>query len=80
MKMPEPLPDRLLRYFVLKPKAQSKYDIYAKASRSAMRAYADAIEDENQTLALDLRVWAGREDVEQERMESSLDEDETSNA
>jgi len=47
-----------MKYFVLKPKG---HDIYAKASRQAMRAYANTIEPENLALAIDLRAWADDE-------------------
>jgi hypothetical protein len=47
-----------MKYFVLKPKGKSEYH---HASRAAMYAYADAIEDENPALAADLRAWAGKE-------------------
>lgn len=47
-----------MKYFVLKPKG---HDIYAKASRKAMRAYANTIEPENLALAIDLRAWADDE-------------------
>lgn len=43
-----------LKYFVLKPKGKDKY---SRASRAAMLTYADYIEDENPSLAKDLRVW-----------------------
>lgn len=47
-----------MKYFVLKPRGSSPYH---HASRAAMYAYADAIEDENDQLAEDLRMWAGKE-------------------
>jgi len=47
-----------MKYFVLKPKGGSPY---AYASREALYAYADAIEEENRDLATDLRVWASTE-------------------
>ncbi len=67
-----------LKYFVLKPKAKSKDDLYARASQVAMYAYADNIEeietlhgkdinDEARALVQDLRSWAGKETVMQER-------------
>lgn len=49
-----------MKYFVLKPAGNSPY---AKASRSAMRAYAEIICDENYKLAIDLEQWAGEEEV-----------------
>jgi len=44
-----------MKYFVLKPKGD---DIYAKASRQAMRSYAQQINKENPELADELREWA----------------------
>ena len=51
-----------MKYFVLKP---SGTDAYAKASRIAMKAYANHIEAINKDLCDDLRNWADREAVEQ---------------
>ncbi len=48
----------LMKYFVLKPKG---FDLYAYASREAMRAYASIIFNENPELAKELREWASRE-------------------
>ena len=50
----------LMKYFVLKP---SGSDVYAKASRKAMRAYASFVLEENPELANELRDWAWREQV-----------------
>jgi len=44
-----------MKYFVLKPDG---FDEYNYASRQAMQAYADAIEETNIGLADDLRAWA----------------------
>lgn len=49
-----------MKYFVLKPKGS---DVYAKASRRAMRAYADMIQGDNKEFADELRAWADREHV-----------------
>lgn len=49
-----------MRYFILKPKGN---DPYARASRAAMRAYADVIRAENPEMAIDLDEWADRETV-----------------
>lgn len=46
------------RYFVLKPHGDN---IYATASRKAMRIYAESIIKINPELAKDLREWADRE-------------------
>ena len=56
----KPIPSGLhLKYFVLKPRGGSPY---ARASRKAMLAYADAIEKTNFELATELRVWARKEE------------------
>lgn len=47
-----------MKYFVLKPHGD---DAYAKASRAAMRAYANHIAEENKLLCDDLREWADSE-------------------
>ncbi len=43
-----------LKYFVLNP---TKDGAYGLASRQALLAYAKAIEEENNDLAYDLRIW-----------------------
>lgn len=48
----------LMKYFVLKPKGN---DIYAQASRKAMRAYATHIREANEELSDQLRSWADAE-------------------
>jgi hypothetical protein len=48
----------LMKYFVLKPKG---IDLYAQASRRAMRTYAAMIERDNETFANELRTWADAE-------------------
>lgn len=48
----------IMKYFVLKPHGD---DQYAKASRAAMRAYANHIKGENPELCQELREWADRE-------------------
>jgi hypothetical protein len=50
----------VMKYFVLKPAGD---DAYAKASRMAMRKYADAIEGENLMLATELRAWTDQENA-----------------
>lgn len=47
-----------MKYFVLKPRGE---DIYAAASRKAMRAYARLIQNENPELARELIEWADAE-------------------
>lgn len=48
----------MMKYFVLKPAGT---DIYAQASRRAMRSYAALIESDNQQFADELRKWADDE-------------------
>jgi hypothetical protein len=50
----------IMKYFVLKPAGD---DAYAKASRAAMRRYADLIKEENSELCSELREWADREQI-----------------
>ena len=52
-----------IKYFVLNPKSKHSGDPYARASRSAMRCYADSIASYNPGLAHDLREWAAAEDI-----------------
>ena len=49
-----------LKYFVLKPKGAFD-DPYAKASRAALKLYADLIADENQQLCYDVHQWVIKE-------------------
>lgn len=44
-----------MKYFVLKPEGD---DVHAKASRAAMRRYAQIMEEANPTLAAEVRDWA----------------------
>jgi hypothetical protein len=48
----------MMKYFVLKPRGN---DAHAKASRAAMRTYANHMLAENRTFALELRAWVDRE-------------------
>ena len=50
-----------MKYFVLKPRTSSKNVgslAHAEASRAAMLAYADAIDEHDHDLAAGLRWWA----------------------
>lgn len=49
-----------MKYFVLKPKGNN---LYAMASRDALRAYARRLHlsEEDETLAFELERWAARE-------------------
>ncbi len=49
-----------LRYFILKPSGKGQS---GKASRAALRRYADLIQDENPILAQELHEWANREQI-----------------
>lgn len=49
-----------MKYFTLKPQGKSKDDLYAAASRKAMRAYANHIQVLDPSLAEDLRSWANK--------------------
>jgi hypothetical protein len=62
----------MMKYFVLKPHGTN---IYAQASRRAMRAYASLIMPENEAFALELREWADRE-FEQAVRDGMLDKNE----
>ena len=53
-----------MKYFVLKPAGD---DEFAEASRRAMQAYADHIEDEHSVFARKLSQWANNETVAAER-------------
>lgn len=55
-----------MKYFVLKPKAKSKTDVFAEASQNAMIAYADSIRPHDSQLAEALTKWARQETVKQE--------------
>ena len=57
-----------MKYFVLKPEAKSRDDLFATASQEAMIRYAEIIEPIDSDLAEDLAIWAGREIVRQERL------------
>jgi hypothetical protein len=59
-----------MKYFVLKPKGD---DVYAEASRKAMRAYAAHILNENEVLANELRAWADSEMEETDSYKEKVD-------
>lgn len=48
----------MMKYFVLKPRGE---DVFAKASRVAMRAYAKTIANDSPKFAAEVREWADRE-------------------
>lgn len=50
-----------MKYFVLKPRSKHRHDVFALASREAMRAFADAIEQVDRELASSLRDWVIKE-------------------
>ena len=51
-----------LKYFVLKPRAKYSKDIFAQASRSAMRIYANIISEVDTDFAYQLIEWIEREE------------------
>ncbi len=55
------MPGLTMKYFVLKPAGD---DIYARASRMAMRKYADAIAQDNPEFTHDIRNWVDQEHAE----------------
>lgn len=57
-----------MKYFVLKPRAKGKVDPYARAAQEAMLTYAAMIENDDESLAKDLREWANKEGVRQALM------------
>ena len=59
-----------MKYFVLKPKGEN---IYAEASRKALIAYAETIEDENPEMAQALIEWSSREEENSKKEEIEID-------
>ena len=57
-----------MKYFVLKPAGD---DAYAKASRAAMLAFADAYVAENPQMATEVADWVGREKAASEYREAN---------
>ena len=53
-----------MKYFVLNPKSKIPGDIFAKASRKAMRAYAEIVRFEAPILANQLKEWTKVESLE----------------
>ena len=51
-----------MKYFVLKPRSKVRGDPFAFASREALFAFADAIEEADESLAVSLREWARKEE------------------
>ena len=50
-----------MKYFVLKPRSKKPGDVYARASRFALAAYANEIKNLNPALASDIGDWIARE-------------------
>ena len=59
-----------MKYFILKPKAKAKRDIFAQASQEAMLKYAEVIENTDLELAQKLIAWSQRECINQERIKA----------
>jgi hypothetical protein len=57
-----------MKYFILKPEAKSKGDIFAEASQTAMHCYADIIRREHPHFAREIDSWAATETIRQQRM------------
>jgi hypothetical protein len=55
------MPGLVMKYFVLKPAGD---DVYAKASRMAMRKYAEAVAQANPELTHQIRDWVDQEHAE----------------
>ena len=51
------------KYFMLKPRSKFQGDIFAQASREAIRSYASVIKQVDFEFALQLESWADREEV-----------------
>lgn len=49
-----------MKYFVLKPKAKARMDLYARASQRALHAYANIIASLDPKMASELHNWAQR--------------------
>lgn len=57
-----------MKYFVLKPRAKHRDDVFARASQRAMQTYADYIRSSGGvelSLANELHEWANREHIRQ---------------
>ena len=57
-----------MKYFVLKPRAKSKHDIFARASQDAMIAYSERIRTTDPLFADQLLEWATREKTRQDKL------------
>ena len=62
-----------MKYFVLKPRSKEYDDVYARASREALRTYAIIIREENELLSDDLLRWTEyEEELYKKKVEESL--------
>ena len=50
-----------MKYFVLKPRSKNNDDIFAHASREALKIYAEIIESVDPDFAQELRDWRSAE-------------------
>jgi hypothetical protein len=59
-----------MKYFVLKPRAKARNDVFARASQVAMQAYADHLEAEgaDEDFARELGRWSVQELLRQQRL------------
>lgn len=51
----------LLKYFVLKPRSKKAGDVFAIASRAALKRYADVVQKADPELATEIRQWVEAE-------------------
>jgi hypothetical protein len=57
-----------LKYFVLRPRAKSKEDMFALASQEAMLTFATKIETHDPEMAKQLPSWSEREAMVQQSL------------
>ena len=60
-----------MKYFVLKPESKNPDDMYAKASRMAMKAYASVVAFNNPDLATNMNLWVLKESEKCEKLRES---------
>ncbi|OPX33355.1 MAG: hypothetical protein B1H40_00065 [Candidatus Latescibacteria bacterium 4484_181] len=57
-----------MKYFVLKPRAKDRYDMFARASQDAMIAYSERIRTTDPLFADQLLTWAAKEKARQDKL------------
>jgi hypothetical protein len=58
-----------MKYFVCRPRSKDPNDVYADASREALRAYARVIGLHDRELSDDLRIWVVNEELHHQDLE-----------